>query len=155
MRIGAGYDIHRLEAGYPLLLGGVRIPFEKGAVGHSDGDTLLHAITDALLGAAALGDIGGHFPDTDPANKGKDSRYFLKQAAALVKKKGFKIANIDATVILQAPKLAEHIPAMRRQIAGCLDLDVDCVSVKAKTNEKLDAVGGGNGVIAHAVALLI
>ncbi|MDO8527361.1 MAG: 2-C-methyl-D-erythritol 2,4-cyclodiphosphate synthase [Deltaproteobacteria bacterium] len=155
MRIGTGYDIHRLEKGIPFLLGGVRIPYEKGAVGHSDGDTLLHAVTDALLGAAALGDIGQHFPDTDPKNKGKDSQYFLKEVAVLVEKKGFKIGNIDATIILQAPKLAEYIPAMRRQIASCLNLEVDQVSVKAKTNEKLDSLGNGEGVAVHAVVLLV
>ena len=155
MRIGTGYDIHRLEAGLPLLLGGVKIPFEKGAVGHSDGDTLLHAITDALLGAAALGDIGQHFPDTDPKNKGKESRYFLKESLALVQEKGFKVGNVDATIILQAPKLAEYIPAMRHQIADCLGVDVGQVSVKAKTNEKLDALGHSEGVAVHAVVLLV
>ncbi|MDP2600383.1 MAG: 2-C-methyl-D-erythritol 2,4-cyclodiphosphate synthase [Deltaproteobacteria bacterium] len=154
MRIGTGYDMHRLEVGHPFILGGVKIPFDKGSVAHSDGDTLLHAITDALLGAAALGDIGGHFPDTDPQNKGKESRFFLGEVGALIRKKGFKIENIDATIILQAPKLAEYIPAMRNNIAECLDLGLDRVSIKAKTNEKLDAIGHGNGVAVHAVVLL-
>ena len=154
MRIGIGYDLHRLEKGHPFILGGVKIPFEKGSVAHSDGDALLHAITDALLGAAALGDIGQHFPDTDPKNKGKESQYFLKEAVLLVQKKGFRVENIDATIILQAPKLAEYIPAMRRQVASHMGLDVDQVSVKAKTNEKLDAIGLGEGVAVHAVVLL-
>lgn len=154
MRIGTGYDIHRLEEGKPFVLGGVRIPFGKGAVGHSDGDTLLHAITDALLGAAALGDIGSHFPDTDEKNKGKDSRFFLGEVAKQIQKKGFRIENIDATIILQAPKLAEYIPAMRRQIAATLALEEGRISVKAKTNEKLDALGQGDGVAVHCVVLL-
>ncbi|OGQ44812.1 MAG: 2-C-methyl-D-erythritol 2,4-cyclodiphosphate synthase [Deltaproteobacteria bacterium RIFCSPLOWO2_02_FULL_46_8] len=154
MRIGQGYDIHRLEEGRPFILGGITIPFEKGPVGHSDGDPLLHAITDALLGALSLGDIGQHFPDTDPKNKNKDSQYFLKETAGFVSKKGYKIGNIDATVILQAPKLAEYIPAIRRQIATCLRVEVDQISVKAKTNEKMDAVGLGEGIVVHAVALL-
>ncbi len=154
MRIGTGYDIHRLEKGEPLLLGGVKIPSEKGSVAHSDGDALLHAITDALLGAAALGDIGQHFPDTDPQYKGKDSRYFLKEVCALIREKKYEIKNVDATVILQSPKLAEHIPAIRRTIALCMELDVDQVSVKAKTNEKLDATGLGEGVMVQAVVLL-
>lgn len=154
MRIGIGYDLHRLEKGYPFILGGVKIPFEKGSIAHSDGDALLHAITDAILGAAALGDIGQHFPDTDPKNKGKDSQHFLKEACLLVQKKGFKVANVDATIILQAPKLAEYIPAMRRIVAACMGLETEQVSVKAKTNEKLDAIGLGEGVAVHAVVLL-
>ncbi|OGQ04372.1 MAG: 2-C-methyl-D-erythritol 2,4-cyclodiphosphate synthase [Deltaproteobacteria bacterium RIFCSPLOWO2_01_44_7] len=154
MRIGTGYDIHRLEKGKPLLLGGVKIPSEKGAVGHSDGDTLLHAITDAILGAAALGDIGQHFPDTDPKNKGKESQYFLKEVLKLVQAKGLAVENVDATIILQAPKLAEYIPAMRRQIAACLGIDVEKVSVKAKTNERLDSLGNTEGVAVHAICLL-
>ena len=154
MRIGTGYDIHRLEEGHPFILGGVKIPFDKGSVAHSDGDTLLHAITDALLGALALGYIGQHFPDTDPKNKGKNSHYFLKEVYGLVRKKGYKVENIDATIILQTPKLAEYIPAMRNNIAECLDVGADRISVKAKTNEKLDAVGCGDGVAVHAVVLL-
>lgn len=155
MRIGQGYDIHRLEKGRPFILGGITVPFEKGPMGYSDGDPLLHAITDAILGALALGDIGRHFPDTDPENRDRNSGYFLKEAAGMVAKNGFKIGNIDATVILQAPKLSEHIPAICRQIASLLEIATDQVSVKAKTNEKLDAVGVGGGIAVHAVVLLL
>jgi len=155
MRIGQGFDIHRLEEGRSFLLGGVKIPSDRGPVGHSDGDALLHAITDALLGAIAAGDIGQHFPDTDPANKGKDSRVFLEEAHRLVQAKGLRIENIDSTIILQGPKLAEFIPAMRRQVAKFLNLDEAQVSVKAKSHEKLDSLGRREGVAVHAVVLLV
>lgn len=155
MRIGQGFDIHRLEAGRPFILGGVKIPSDKGPVGHSDGDPLFHAITDAIFGALAKGDIGGHFPDTDPANKNKESQIFLEKAVGLVKEAGLKIENIDSTVILQKPKLQEHIPAIRRQLAKILEIDVDRVSVKAKTHEKLDSLGREEGVAVHAIVLLV
>lgn len=155
MRIGQGFDIHRLEAGSPLLLGGVKIPSPKGAVGHSDGDALLHAITDALLGALAQGDIGQLFPDTDPVNKNRDSADFLKEAYARVQKAGLKIANLDATIILQSPPLSGHLPAMRRKLADWLDTDLDRISLKAKTHEQLDALGRQEGVAVHTVVLLV
>lgn len=155
MRIGQGFDIHRLERGRPFLLGGVQIPSEKGTVGHSDGDALLHAITDALLGAVSAGDIGQLFPDTDPINKDKESRFFLEEALRLVQAKGFRVGNVDATIILQTPKLAEFIPAMRRQVAKILKVELDRVSVKAKTHEKLGSLGRGEGVAVHAVVLLL
>lgn len=154
LRIGEGWDIHQLVAGRKLILGGVEIPFEKGLLGHSDADALLHAITDALLGAAALGDIGSHFPDTDPAFKGADSATLLAAAAQRVRVLGYAIGNIDSTVIAQAPKLAPHIPAMRARIAEVLGLDVDQVNVKAKTAEKLGPVGQGLAMEARAVVLL-
>ncbi len=154
LRIGEGWDIHQLVAGRKLILGGVEIPFEKGLLGHSDADALLHAITDALLGAAALGDIGSHFPDTDAAFKGADSATLLAAAAQRVRALGYSIGNIDSTVIAQAPKLAPHIPAMRVRIAEVLGLDVDQVNVKAKTAEKLGPVGQGLAMEARAVALL-
>lgn len=154
MRIGQGFDIHRLERGRPFLLGGVQIPSEKGPVGHSDGDALLHAITDALLGAVSAGDIGQLFPDTDPNHKDKESWLFLEEALRLVQTKGFQINNVDATIILQAPKLAEFIPSIRRQVAKILKVELDQVSVKAKTHEKLDSLGKGEGVAVHAVVLL-
>lgn len=154
IRIGQGFDIHRLEEGRLLLLGGVKIPSNKGPAGHSDGDALLHAITDALLGALSQGDIGTHFPDTDPKYKNKESRFFLEETKKIVEGKGFCIGNIDASIILQAPKLAEFIPAMRRQIATILGLEENQVSVKAKTHEKLDSLGRQEGVAVHAVVLL-
>lgn len=155
MRIGQGFDIHRLEKGRPFILGGVRIPCEWGPIGHSDGDALFHAVTDAILGALAKGDIGQHFPDTDPANKDKASSLFLAKAAEWVREAKRTVENVDATIILQAPKLAEHIPAMRRQLAKILEIDVNRVSVKAKTHEKLDALGRQEGVAVHAVVLLM
>lgn len=155
MRIGQGFDIHRLEEGRLLLLGGVTIPSAKGAVGHSDGDALLHAVTDALLGALAKRDIGGHFPDTDPANKNRDSAGFLKKAVGFVKEAELKIANVDSTIILQSPKLAEHIPAMRRKLAAILGVEENQVSIKAKTHEKLDSLGREEGVAVHTVVLLV
>ena len=153
-RIGQGYDVHRLEPGLPFWLGGVEIPHEKGALGHSDADVLIHAICDALLGAAALGDIGTHFPDTDPAFKGIASTLLLKQTGALLREKGFAIGNIDSTVCLQLPKIKPYIPRMREEIASCLQIEVSAVSVKATTEEKLGFTGREEGVSAHAVAFI-
>ena len=155
LRIGEGWDIHALVQGRKLILGGVEIPHTKGLLGHSDADALLHAITDALLGAAALGDIGSHFPDTDVRFKGADSCVLLAEAARQVRDKGYAIANVDSTVIAQAPKLAPHIGAMRARIAEVLDLTVDQVNVKAKTAEKLGPVGAGEAMEARAVVLLV
>ena len=154
MRIGHGYDVHRLVPDRKLILGGVEIPFEKGLLGHSDADVLLHAVADALLGAAALGDIGLHFPDSDPCFAGADSRLLLKEVCRLVRAAGFKIANIDATILCQAPKLRPHIDAMRQNIADTCGLAVGQVSVKATTEEGLGFTGTGAGIAAHAVTLL-
>lgn len=154
-RVGFGYDSHRLAADLPLIIGGVRIPFEKGFVAHSDGDLLLHAVCDALLGAAALGDIGTHFPDTDPLLKGIDSQDILRRTLALVKDKGWKVNNVDATIVIQQPKMSPFIDAMRDNIAQCLQMSPEAVSVKAKTNEKMDAVGRGEGAEAYVVASLV
>ena len=154
IRIGHGYDVHRLVSDRRLILGGVDIPHETGLLGHSDADVLLHAISDALLGALALGDIGKHFPDTDPQYKGADSARLLSAVAALVREEGWEIGNVDATVLAQAPKLAPHIPAMRRNIAGALDIDVERVSVKATTEEHLGFTGEKLGIAAHAVCLV-
>jgi len=153
-RIGEGWDIHALVADRKLIIGGVTIPFHLGLLGHSDADVLLHAITDALLGAAALGDIGTHFPDTDAQFKGADSGVLLAEAARRVRVKGLEIGNVDSTVIAQAPKLAPHIQAMRQQIATFLGVDVDQVNVKAKTAEKMGPVGLGQAMEARAVVLL-
>lgn len=154
MRIGQGYDVHRLVAERPLILGGIEIPYEKGLLGHSDADVLLHAISDALLGAAALGDIGAHFPDCDPAYRGADSAELLRAVGALIHAAGYEIGNIDSTVVCQAPKLAPHIPAMRARIAEVLALPVGAVSVKASTEEHMGFTGRGEGIAAHAVCLL-
>jgi 2-C-methyl-D-erythritol 2,4-cyclodiphosphate synthase len=154
LRIGEGWDVHALVPGRPLIIGGVRIPYHLGLLGHSDADVLLHAITDALLGAAALGDIGTHFSDTDPQFAGADSMRLLAEAARRVAAKGWSIVNIDSTVIAQAPKLMPHIPAMRQGIAQALGLDVDQVNVKAKTAEKLGPVGQGQSIEARAALLL-
>ncbi len=154
LRVGTGYDIHRLEPGRRLVLGGVEIAFDRGSLGHSDGDALLHAVIDALLGAAALGDIGGRFPPSDPAWKEADSRTLLATVASELRAAGWSAVNVDATVLLQAPRLAPHIAAMRRTIAATLGVTFDAVSVKAKTNEGLDAVGEGRAVVAQAVALI-
>ena len=154
-RIGEGWDIHQLVEGRKLILGGVEIPHSKGLLGHSDADALLHAITDALLGAAALGDIGMHFPDTNAQFKGADSGVLLAEAARRVRAKGYAIGNIDSTVIAQAPKLMPHIPAMRARIAELLDISVDQVNVKAKTAEKMGPVGEGLAMEARAVVLLV
>ncbi len=153
-RIGEGWDIHALVPGRKLVLGGVEIPFERGLLGHSDADALLHAITDALLGAAGLGDIGRHFPDTDDRFKGADSVVLLVEAAHRVRERGWQIANIDSTVIAQAPKLAPHIEAMRNRIAIALDLAPDAVNVKAKTAERLGPVGQGMAIEARAMVLI-
>jgi len=153
-RIGQGYDVHALVPGRPLIIGGVTVPYERGLLGHSDADVLLHAVTDALFGAAALGDIGRHFPDTDTRFAGADSRVLLRECAARVRQAGFAIVNIDSTVIAQAPKLAPHIEAMRANIAEDLALPLACVNVKAKTNEKLGYLGRGEGIEAQAVVLL-
>ena len=154
IRVGEGWDTHALVAGRPLILGGVHIPHPTGLMGHSDADALLHAITDALFGAAALGDIGRHFSDTDPAFKGADSWVLLREAAARVRAAGFEIGNIDSTVVAQAPKLAPHIDAMRRNIAQAVGVDLACVNVKAKTAEKMGPVGEGRAMEARAVALI-
>jgi 2-C-methyl-D-erythritol 2,4-cyclodiphosphate synthase len=153
-RIGIGYDIHRLVEGRRLVLGGVEIPFEKGLLGHSDSDVLSHAIFDALLGAAALGDIGAHFPDTDPRWADASSVDFLVHAVELITERGYSIANVDATVITEQPKLRPYIQAMRERLASILRIDVDQVNVKAKTNEGLESIGRGEAMAAQAVALL-
>lgn len=154
MRIGMGYDVHRLVEERELIMGGVKIPYEKGLLGHSDADVLLHAVMDALLGAAALGDIGKHFPDTDPAYQGISSMVLLKKTGELIGGKGFLIENIDATIIAQAPKMRPYIDAMRGNIAEALGLDMDYVSVKATTEEGLGFTGRGEGIAAQAVCLL-
>lgn len=153
-RIGQGYDLHRLVHDRPLILGGVEIDHDKGLLGHSDADVLLHAITDALLGAAGLGDIGRHFPDTDPAYKGADSRELLRQAVQLVVKGGWAIVNVDATIIAQEPKLAPHMDRIRESVAQCIGIDLQRVNVKAKTKEGCDAVGERRAMEVHAIALL-
>lgn len=154
MRIGHGYDVHRLAEGRKLIIGGVDIPHDKGLLGHSDADVLLHAISDALLGAAALGDIGKLFPDTDAAYEGADSLVLLKKVATRIYCAGYRIVNIDSTIIAQAPKLAPHISKMRSNIARSLDIDKDCVSVKATTEEGLGFSGEKLGIAAHAVCLI-
>lgn len=154
MRIGHGYDVHRFCDNRPLCLGGVKIPYEKGLSGHSDADVLLHAICDALLGAAALGDIGRHFPDNDPKYEGIDSKILLNKTVGLIKKSGFSVSNIDCTVIAEAPKLAPFIDEMRRAIAEAADIDVSKVSVKATTEEGLGFTGSKEGIAAHAVCLI-
>ncbi|HEX6981393.1 MAG TPA: 2-C-methyl-D-erythritol 2,4-cyclodiphosphate synthase [Balneolaceae bacterium] len=154
MRIGYGYDIHRLIEGRPLILGGVEVPFQKGLEGHSDADVLLHAIIDALLGACALGDIGRHFPDTDEAFKNVDSRKLLRKVHELITRENYRIVNIDSTVIAERPKLASHIAKMRKNIAEDLKIEPDQVSVKATTSEKVGAEGVGKGISARAIALL-
>ncbi len=154
-RIGVGYDIHRLVEGRKLVLGGVEIPFEKGLLGHSDSDVLTHAICDALLGAAGLGDIGTHFPDNDPRWAGASSLEFLARVVELVNEKGYRVANIDATVMAERPRLMPYVQMMREKLASVLQIDVDQVNVKAKTNEGLESVGRGEAMAAQAVALLI
>ena len=155
MRIGHGYDVHRLVEGRKLILGGVEIPYEKGLLGHSDADVLLHAIMDSILGALALGDIGHLFPDNDPAYKGADSLELMRRVAARMHEAGYDIGNVDATVLAQAPKLAPHIDSMRTRIAEALDTDLARISVKATTEEHLGFTGSGDGMAAHAVCLLI
>lgn len=154
MRIGHGYDVHRLCENRKLILGGVEIEYEKGLLGHSDADVLLHAISDALLGAAAMGDIGCLFPDTDPKYEGADSLVLLKDVAEKIKEKGYFTVNIDATVLAQRPKLKPFIPRMRENIANAIGVDVDCVSVKATTEEGLGFTGTGEGIAAHCVCLI-
>ena len=154
LRIGHGYDVHKLVEGRRLILGGVDIQYEKGLLGHSDADVLLHAISDSLLGAAALGDIGKHFPDTDSAYKNADSLVLLSRVNDIIKSAGYQVSNIDATVIAQAPKLAPHIEQMRKNIAKALSIEVDDVSVKATTEERLGFTGRGEGISAHAVCII-
>ncbi len=154
MRIGHGYDVHRLVEGRKLIMGGVDIPYEKGLLGHSDADVLLHAIADALLGALAMGDIGKHFPDTDPAFKGADSMKLLEHVVGLIGAKGYCVGNLDATIIAQKPKMAPHIQTMRENIAHASGVEVDRINVKATTEEGLGFTGTGEGISAHAVVLL-
>jgi 2-C-methyl-D-erythritol 2,4-cyclodiphosphate synthase len=154
VRIGQGFDVHALVKGRKLIVGGVTIPFDKGLDGHSDADVLIHAVCDALLGAAALGDIGRHFPDTDPKYKNADSRALLREVARKVREAGFSIANVDATVIAEAPKMAPHIAAMVANLAADLAVSPGRVNVKAKTAERLGAIGRGEGIAAQAIALL-
>ena len=154
MRIGHGYDVHRLVEGRKCIIGGVEIPYEKGLLGHSDADVLLHAIMDAVLGAMAAGDIGKLFPDHDPAYKGADSLELTRRVADFMDNRGYRLVNIDATIIAQAPKMAPHILTMRENIASAFSVDTDCVSVKATTEEKLGFTGSGEGIAAHAVCLL-
>ncbi len=154
LRVGHGYDVHRLVEGRALILGGVTVPFDRGLLGHSDADVLTHAVMDALLGAAALGDIGKLFPDSDEAYAGADSIALLERVTALLREHGWQVGNVDATVVAQAPKLAPYIPDMRRRLAEAMGLDVDCVSVKATTEERLGFTGSGEGMAAHAVALI-
>lgn len=154
LRVGHGYDVHRLVEGRALILGGVTVPFDRGLLGHSDADVLTHAVMDALLGAAALGDIGKLFPDSDAAYAGADSIALLRRVTALLREHGWQVGNVDATVVAQAPKLAPYIPEMRRRLAEAMGLDVDCVSVKATTEERLGFTGSGEGMAAHAVALI-
>ncbi|WP_303854985.1 2-C-methyl-D-erythritol 2,4-cyclodiphosphate synthase [Salinicola salarius] len=154
-RIGHGFDVHRFGEGDHLMIGGVRLPFDRGFVAHSDGDVLLHAISDALLGACALGDIGRHFPDTDPAWKGADSRALLRHVVALVREAGYRIGNLDATLMAQAPRMAESIPLMRETIAADVGIELGAVNVKATTTERLGFTGRGEGIAAEAVVLLV
>lgn len=154
MRTGIGYDIHALVERRPLILGGIDIPFDKGLKGHSDGDALLHAVADALLGATALGDIGRHFPDTDPNYKGADSALLLSRVVQLIRKRGYEPLNVDANIIAQQPKLAPHIEAMRERLAAILGLELERVSIKARTNEGVDAVGRGEAIATQAVVLV-
>lgn len=154
-RIGQGFDVHALVPGRPLIIGGVSIPFECGLLGHSDADVLLHALTDAVLGAAGLGDIGRLFPDTDPAHAGADSRVLLRDAWKAVRARGFSAVNVDATVICRAPRILPHVPAMASNIAVDLEIDVTAVNIKGKTTEKLGFTGRGEGIAAQVVVLLV
>lgn len=154
MRVGMGYDVHKLTEGRKLILGGVEIPYEKGLLGHSDADVLIHAVMDALLGAAALGDIGSHFPDTDPAYKGISSILLLKHVGELLKKHGYCIENIDAVIIAQKPKMAPHISLMRQNMAEALLVSPECISVKATTEEGMGFTGRGEGIAAQAICLI-
>ncbi len=154
MRIGMGYDVHRLAENRALIIGGVEIPYEKGLLGHSDADVLLHAVMDALLGAAAMGDIGKHFPDTDPEYKGISSLILLEKVGELLRENGFIIENIDATIIAQAPKMRPYIDSMRENIARVLEVDISCVNVKATTEEGLGFTGSGEGISSQAICML-
>ena len=154
IRVGYGYDVHRLVEERKLILGGVEIPFEKGMLGHSDADVLLHAVTDAMFGAAAMGDIGSHFPDTDSKYKGADSLLLLKECGKLLKQAGWQVENIDSTIVAQRPKLLPYVPQMRENIARVLDLTIDQVSIKGKTEEGLGFTGNGEGMAVHAVCLI-
>ncbi|HEY6008420.1 MAG TPA: 2-C-methyl-D-erythritol 2,4-cyclodiphosphate synthase [Geobacteraceae bacterium] len=154
MRIGHGYDVHRLVADRKLILGGVDIPYEKGLLGHSDADVLLHAVADAILGAVALGDIGKHFPDTDPAYKGASSIKLLHHVVTLAAGRGYRVGNLDATIVAQRPKLAPHIEEMRKNLAATLDADVEQINVKATTTEELGFAGRGEGIAAYAVVIM-
>lgn len=154
MRVGMGYDVHKLVEGRDLILGGVQIPYEKGLLGHSDADVLLHAIMDALLGAAALGDIGKHFPDTDPAYKGASSMKLLEHVGELIEQELYVIGNIDATIIAQRPKMAPHIPKMREKVAEALRIDISQINIKATTEEGLGFTGAGEGISSQAIACL-
>jgi 2-C-methyl-D-erythritol 2,4-cyclodiphosphate synthase len=153
-RAGTGYDLHRLVPGRPLMIGGIEVPSDRGPLGHSDGDVVCHAVTDAILGAAALGDIGRHFPDTDPRWKDASSLDLLTRAVSLVAESGFEVGNVDVTVILEEPKIKDHIDAMRAAVAAALGIDASRVSIKGKTNEGVDAVGRGEAIAAHAIALI-
>lgn len=155
LRMGHGYDVHRLSTGRKLILGGQEIPFELGLLGHSDADVLTHAVMDALLGAAGLGDIGQHFPDTDPAYAGADSIKLLEYVIALLRERGWCVGNVDATVLAQRPKLAPYIPAMRQCLAAAMEVEAERVNVKATTEEKLGFTGSGEGMAAHAVAVIV
>lgn len=154
IRVGMGYDVHKLTEGRDLILGGVPIPYEKGLLGHSDADVLIHAVMDALLGAAALGDIGKHFPDTDPKYKGISSMLLLEETARLLKEQGYVIGNIDATIIAQRPKMAPHIPQMRENLAKCLGISQAQVNIKATTEEGLGFTGNGQGISSQAICLI-
>lgn len=153
-RVGQGFDVHPFEEGRKLFLGGIEIPFEKGLKGHSDADALLHAITDAILGAAALGDIGQHFPDTDPAFKNADSTKLLKESYRMVQEEGYSVVNVDSTVVAERPKLSKYIPDIRNHIAETLECDSNQISVKATTNEKMGFIGREEGIAVHAIVLL-
>ncbi|HEX5085646.1 MAG TPA: 2-C-methyl-D-erythritol 2,4-cyclodiphosphate synthase [Blastocatellia bacterium] len=155
VRAGVGNDIHRLVEGRRLILGGVEIPYDRGLLGHSDGDSLTHAITDALLGAAALGDIGSHFSDKDPRWAGADSLVFLRHVCEMLKERGFEIANVDATILAERPKMAPHVAEMKIRLADAMAIDQSQINIKAKTNEGLDAIGRGEAIAAQAVALIV
>jgi 2-C-methyl-D-erythritol 2,4-cyclodiphosphate synthase len=154
MRVGQGFDVHALVSGRKLVIGGVEIPHARGLAGHSDADVLLHAICDALIGAAGLGDIGRHFPDTDPRYRGIDSRHLLREVCALLRNEGLRVVNVDSTIIAESPKLAPYLEAMRANIAAEVELDVTDVNIKAKTSERLGALGRGEGIAAEAVVLI-
>ena len=155
VRVGTGYDLHRLVEGRPLVIGGVVVPFERGPLGHSDGDVVCHSVTDAVLGAAALGDIGRHFPDTDPRWKGADSVELLRQAVVMIHSAGYRVGNVDVTIVLERPKIKGYVDAMRERVADALGVGIDAVSIKGKTNEGVDATGSGDAIAAHAAALLV